>query len=250
MANGPSDYRSRVFRRYFDTLSTELGFAGPDSPGVPDAVFRSYFLPLIPADRGARILDVGCGRGHLLDFLKRSGYRDLQGVDLSPQMVECSRRLGVPAEQSEATAFLSAHPARFDCVLALDVLEHLFKDELFALMDAVFSALRPGGCFIAHTVNADGLAWGRMRYIDITHEQSFTRYSLGQLFTVTGFSGQEFRPVEPVGSGPRVLARRLIGKGVRLAASLVHHAESGSGILNNDHIVTSSFIAKAVKAAA
>ena len=248
--SGSDGYRSRIFHRYFDTLSEELGLHGPESPGILDPDFRVNYLPLMPVDPDCRILDIGCGRGMILDFLKRSGYRDCRGIDFSPQMVELARGRGVDAELAEAAAYLRAHPNSFDCILALDVLEHMFKGELLDFMDAVFGALRPGGCFIAHTVNADGFMWGRMRYIDITHELAFTRYSLGQLFLVAGFSGRQFLPVVPAGSGARIYLRKLILKGMRLAVGIAHHAETGSGILNNDYIVTSSLIAKATKASA
>jgi 2-polyprenyl-3-methyl-5-hydroxy-6-metoxy-1,4-benzoquinol methylase len=243
------DYRNRIFPRYLDTCAAELGCSAPfDAAKDYDPGLREQCLPLLPTDRAARILDIGCGRGYLLAFLKKSGYLNCRGIDLSPQMVEQSRAKGVEAEEADAVGYLRAHPGQFDCVLSFDLLEHLHKDELFQFMDLIHAALKPGGCFVAHTVNADGWTWGRMRYIDMTHEMAFTRYSLSQLFTACGFLRSEFYPCEPVVTGFRSLIRKIIWRAFRLVVNILHHAETGSGILRNDHILTSSLMAKAVKA--
>src|ERR1700693_2081350 len=36
--------------------------------------YRAELLPLLPADKSARILDVGCGFGHLIRFCAEHGY--------------------------------------------------------------------------------------------------------------------------------------------------------------------------------
>jgi len=248
----PADYRERIFGSYLDTLSKDLEMdvlaeskTDPDNP-----VYVRRYLPHMPADKEARILDIGCGLGDLLIFLQDRGYRRACGIDRSPQMVEWARRRGARAvEQGDMFERLRGARGEFDCILAMDVLEHLRKDELVLLMDAVHEALRPGGCFLAHTVNADGFSWGRMRYIDLTHEIAFTRYSLSQLFTIAGFRESFYYPMEPAAPGLRGLLRTAGWKGIRLAAGLWYHVETGSGILHNSHIVTPTLLAKAVRSA-
>ncbi|KAJ1959147.1 Protein-lysine N-methyltransferase efm4 [Dipsacomyces acuminosporus] len=44
-------------------------------------------------DTGARILDVGCGNGHLLLGLADDGYTNLTGTDYSPQAIELAKRI-------------------------------------------------------------------------------------------------------------------------------------------------------------
>lgn len=243
------NYRERIFRNYLDSCSHELGLRpGADCSAVYHPAYRSHYLPLLPRDKDARILDIGCGMGNLLSFLKQQGYRRCSGIDRSPQMVQVARGRGNEVEEAEALNYLHARPNAFDCVIAMDVLEHLHKDELMEWMDAIFAALKPGGYFLAHTINADGISWGRMRYIDLTHETAFTRYSLAKLFTVAGFARCEFYPVEPIGPGLRGLIRKALWKLFRLAAGVWYHVEMGSGIIRNDHILTASLLAKTVKA--
>lgn len=239
-------YRERIFKDYQDTIAPELEM-GTTEPGFHHEGYRERYLPHLPADKGARIVDIGCGHGDLVAFFLKEGYSKAAGVDSSPQMVKLAKDKGLLVEQNEAVAYLRAHAGQLDCVTAMDVLEHMHKDELIEFMDAVRAALKPGGVFLAHTVNADGLSWGRMRYIDLTHETAFTRYSLSQLFTVTGFTKFEFYATPPLRSAPRACFKRMIWKIYRLVASLYYHAEMGSGICHNDHILSASIVAKAVK---
>lgn len=241
-------YRARVFEHYHKTAPQELQNGRSSDPSVYERGFRLRYLPLLPSDKNARILDLGCGLGLLLAFLRKEGYLRCVGIDGSPEMAQLARNnSGVPIEQAEAVSYLRAHPGEFDAVMAMDVLEHMYKDELIDCMDAVRLALKPGGCFLAHTTNTDGLLWGRMRYIDFTHETGFTRYSLSQLFTVTGFVEHEFYPDEPLGTGLRGLACKALWAAYKLALGVFYSMEGGSGIRRNDHIFSSSVIAKTRK---
>ena len=73
---------------------------GPTAQGVDwkDAAGHRQrhrqFLRLLEGDRDASILDLGCGYGDFLAFLRESGYRGRYiGVDVAPSMVEAARRL-------------------------------------------------------------------------------------------------------------------------------------------------------------
>ena len=241
-------YRQRIFQEYQSSIARELTLTSPADPVAAfGPIYRAHFLPHIPASKDACILDVGCGTGSLLAWLQQEGYRHVQGVDRSPQMVRLARERQVQVEQADALEYLRAHPASFDVLLCMDVLEHFFKDEAVEFLDACHAALKPGGVFVAHTLNADGIAGGRLRHIDFTHENAFTRYSLAQILTVTGFEDFIFRPAGPVAQDFRSWVRCQLWRVFRLGACLYYHAETGSGILHNDHIVTGTLVVKAVK---
>jgi len=54
-------------------------------------IIRQHF----PEDRGASILDLGCGHGVFLHAARQEGYEDVRGVDRSPEQVEAAGRLGI-----------------------------------------------------------------------------------------------------------------------------------------------------------
>src|SRR5262245_30006808 len=108
----------------------------------------------------ARVLDAGCGTGHLLEALATAaaGQRRVQavGMDGEPFALEfAARRSRGPL----LCATLAAVPLRtgaFDVVFALDVLEHLADDRRAAAELA--RVLAPGGVLVA-TVPAWPALW-------------------------------------------------------------------------------------------
>ncbi len=245
--SAPDDYRRRLYQDYAASVDPALRGASLPALDANDPVFARDYAPFLPADERARILDAGCGRGHLLSYLTRAGYTNAVGVDRSPASVAAARAAGFSALEGDAVAHMDAHPGEYDAIVAVDVLEHLRKDEVLQFLDAAFKALKPGGVFLAQTVNAEALFAARMLDIDFTHETAFTRHSLRQVLTAAGFADAEFKEIGPVGRGPRALLRRLLWTLIRLKLSVLLHAETGSGILRNDHLFTQLFLAKARK---
>src|SRR5204863_5743175 len=113
--------------------------------------------------------------------------------------------------RGDAAAWLEPQRDRFDCILALDVLEHLQTDALVGLAHAARAALRPGGRLIVHVPNA--LApLSPLRYADLTHVRAFTVGSLTQLFRAADLVPLGFRETAPYARGPAGTLRRLVWK--------------------------------------
>ncbi|MDA8291661.1 MAG: class I SAM-dependent methyltransferase [Actinomycetota bacterium] len=103
---------------------------------------------------GARVLDVGCSTGLILGALARLGFRELAGVDPSPESVaRACLRPGVRAVVG-TFATLSDDLADLDCVLATGVLEHLW-DPLSAV-EALRERVAPGGVVYLEVPDAAG----------------------------------------------------------------------------------------------
>ena len=71
---------------------------------------------MIPA--GARVLDVGCGDGALLEYLVRTKNVDGRGIELSQQNVNACVARGLAVVQGDADTDLGEYPAQvFDFVI-------------------------------------------------------------------------------------------------------------------------------------
>jgi 2-polyprenyl-3-methyl-5-hydroxy-6-metoxy-1,4-benzoquinol methylase len=204
-------------------------------------VFRGYFGHVLPRNRAAKILDLGCGFGGLLYFLRREGYRNTVGVDISPEQVETARRLDVGTVHLEdVRTFVERHAADFDCITALDLVEHLPKPDVPALLDAIHRALRPGGVFVMQAPNGASPFGGAVRWGDFGHEFALTRESASQLLMMSGFEDISVSETAPVAHGVVSAARRLLWSGLRslLAAYLLVETGSFRG-----HVLTQNLIA-------
>ena len=244
------DHRERVYRHYRDVTGA---LARVDAEGpvrrVPHHLRRLVRLHF-PEDRGARVLDLGCGPGDLLAVAGEAGYGNLMGIDGSPSQVAAAQRRGVAdVRQGDILDTLdSLEPASFDVVVTYDVIEHLTMPELLRVVDGVARILRPGGRWIIHAPNGEGLFGMRMRYGDITHEMAFTRGSLGQLLGASGFTGVACFEDRPVPHGLKSAVRLVLWHGIRALLRLALAVESGE--TDRGAIFTQNLLAVAHKARA
>ncbi len=98
-------------------------------------------LEKLPAD--AKIADLGCGEGILVEELRDQG-RDAIGIDLNYESE------AVIKDDITQTRFDSES---FDAILCLDVLEHLQFDDQVKALSEIYRLLRPGGRLIATLPN-------------------------------------------------------------------------------------------------
>jgi len=88
-------------------------------------------------DPGARVLDVGCGDGALLDYLVREKQVDGRGLEISQQGVNASIAKGLFVMQGDADNDLNEYPdASFDYVVLSKTLQavHRPRDVLVNLL--------------------------------------------------------------------------------------------------------------------
>ena len=102
------------------------------------------YLPLLRAH--APVLEMGCGRGELLDLLREAGV-PARGVDIDPSMVRRSREKVLEVTEGDALGYLVKEPdASAGAVFSAQLVEHLrtgaLEDDLLAVPDYALVAVR------------------------------------------------------------------------------------------------------------
>lgn len=116
------------------------------------------------------VLDIGCGRGEFLDLLRSEGI-EARGIDTDAGMVKRCQAQGLPAEQADANDYLeNLRDAALGAIFCAQVIEHLPVGELRRLLALSVRKLRPGGVFIAETVNPHSPPALKTFWVDLTHK--------------------------------------------------------------------------------
>ena len=158
---------------------------------------QQVLAPHLPADRSAPILDVGCGRGYVLEDLAALGYTALSGIDRDTGQVAFARAQKLDVVRVEDTPrYLADRPGAYGTILLLDVLEHLPREAQPGLLRSIAGSLRPGGRLICTVPNAASAISSFWLYNDYTHQWSFTADSLGYLLEECGFSAVRLSGIE------------------------------------------------------
>ena len=125
----------------------------------------------------ARIFDFGCGSGYTTGFLQKLGF-DVSGADISEEAIEFGKSRGIKnLITASKEGELEFPEGSFDCVLTLDVLEHI-KDDVGAIK-SIEKSLKPGGIAII-TVPAYMWLWGVQDEVS----NHYRRYNMKNLLKV------------------------------------------------------------------
>ena len=223
-------YRQRIYDAYVTGRSDALA---PESiaglaPRLP--YLRWLVRTCMPPNRDAAILDIGCGHGAISYALQQAGYHHVRGVDGSAEQVQAAARLGIHgvAQGDLMQTLREFADASLDVVVAFDVIEHFTKAELIPLVDEVQRVLKPGGRWVIHAPNGESPFGNRVRFGDYTHEQAFTRTSLGQLPVASGFARVEAYEDRPIAHGFASTMRAACWRLIRVALLFYIAVETGS----------------------
>jgi SAM-dependent methyltransferase len=196
--------------------------------------------PHVPSDLSINVLDVGCGFGFALRAVRKLGFTNVAGIEISAQQAAVASAAGFAVEVTEDTeGFLKSRPASYGFIMLMDVLEHIPVEKQIDLLKAIHNALIPGGRLFVSVPNANAMLASRWRYNDFTHYSSFTEHSLDFVMKNAGFSGVWIDDTKGIGRLPlsfwRRSSRPRIRKWlVRWAWLQVHKAELSW--MNIDHI--------------
>lgn len=161
------------------------------------------YLPLFVS--ASDVIDVGCGRGELLDLLGQQGIT-ARGVDGNYAMVQVCRERGLHVEQGDALAFLERQKdGALGGLAAIQVVEHFEPQYLLRFLEVAQHKLRPGAPLVLETINpACWLAFFECYLRDVTHRQALHPDTLRYLVQASGFGHVDVRYRQPLGDADRL----------------------------------------------
>lgn len=222
-----SDFRQTLYDRYVSTFKTQQYQL--DTQWLASYIrWCSYkYTPLLKVvDRNLPVLDLGCGPGYTLTYLKQAGFQYVSGIDISAEQIAIARQAKLDVQVGDAFSFLAQKQGEYGAILALDFIEHFTKDELLKLLPLIYQALRPDGVLLLQTVNGRGLFPNQIIYDDLTHMTILTPESLENLLNLHGFIHPVFVESGPVPSSLKGRVRLMLWSGIKLIANLIRMIET------------------------
>lgn len=178
---------------------------------------RSYdriYGRFLPESQDSQILDIGCGTGIFLYYLKHSGYKNYYGIDISKENIEFVREnITGKCEYVDMFEYLSGKENWFDMIVMNDVLEHVAKEKAIRLVELVYKSLKIKGLVLIRVPNMENPVAVYQRWADFTHSVSFTGHSLKMVLRLGGFRDIAVYPTAVFGK--RSLLERTVGSIVR-----------------------------------
>lgn len=191
------------------TVHTAVYYTPENEGAATVAEAEKYFLSQLQKFKSSgKLLDVGCGRGKWMHYIREHTRFQVEGVEPSEEAAAYARNaFDLPVITGDLNS-ASFPESSFDIVYIRHVLEHITEPRTF--LAEIRRILKPGGICVVHVPNDASItnAMKRILYrIGFTgefgslfyplHVTGFTPYSLNTLFRNDGF---------------RLLAQRTISK--------------------------------------
>ena len=182
------DYVRTVFDQFADSFDENLSALGYRAPNL----LADALLERCGSEPRGAILDAGCGTGLCGPLLRACATR-LDGVDLSPGMIEKARQRGVYDELStaELCAFMRSRSARYDVVMCADTL--VYFGALGEALSAARACLRNGGVFAFTLERLDTQPPTLSFHLEPHGRYSHAEWYVRDVLTAAGFSAISIR---------------------------------------------------------
>lgn len=186
---------------------------------VDASLYTNYKLPryLTPYfqenEKSIKTLDIGCGLGQALNFLKNKEFTNLFGIDINDESIDICKKNGLSVEKiTDIREFAINYSGdKFERIIMSHVLEHIDKDLIIdTLIHIKKYLLKDGGIFLLMVPNAQSYTGAYWRYEDFTHTILFTAGSSYYVLKSAGFKTIEF--IDPDGTKHMSPVKRMIIK--------------------------------------
>jgi SAM-dependent methyltransferase len=234
----------------------ETGAYGGGAPRLSRAAlpvlrrFDARRLSVLGAPVGARVLDVGAGRGRFVLSARAAGY-DAFGIEPSERGVVAATAAGAPVEQSSVEDAAIA-PGSVDAATVWHVLEHL--DDPGLALRHVRGWLRPGGMLLVGVPNLG--SWqarvGGERWYHLDVPRHRVHFTVGGVWALLARSG--FEPVRTehllLEHNPFGMWQSIVNRFTRTPSYLYNLLKRNAPVRSGDALVTAAALPLAPVAAA
>jgi 2-polyprenyl-3-methyl-5-hydroxy-6-metoxy-1,4-benzoquinol methylase len=170
-----------------------------------EELIRSRQEVYLPHFEGCEnILDIGCGRGELLELLEEN-FISAHGVDLDRDNVLSCQERDLNVIQADAFQHLLEVPqSSLGGVFIGQVVEHMDNQQLLNLCNLCYRALRPGAMCIIETINPHCVYAHQWYWLDPSHVRLVPPDLLKMDLEICGFEDCETLFLSPVSEEERM----------------------------------------------
>ncbi|TXJ14876.1 methyltransferase domain-containing protein [Brachyspira aalborgi] len=174
------------YDKYYSTTQKYLYMYSDKHGGVSEEEAKKYNKQIDRIEKyvnkDANILEIGCGKGGLLMNLKKRGFNNLCGLDVS------SFEKNILIESNIdyiSSSFFDMHKIdkKFDCIISSEVIEHIY--DLKSLVNNIYNILNDNGIIYIDVPNSSEYSSHFIKpfhYFDIEHINHFDINSISNLF--------------------------------------------------------------------
>jgi 2-polyprenyl-3-methyl-5-hydroxy-6-metoxy-1,4-benzoquinol methylase len=152
--------------------------------------FKKNYLKHMPKKKNAKILEIACGMGHFLYFLKKNGYKNIEAIDLDPTHVNQCKALGfnmvVVADMYDYINQLE--DSSYDLIVMNDLVEHIPRKDIISFLSTLRMKLRDNGAVIVKTMNCNNIYGISGYFADFTHVMGYTPERMKHVSMLASFS--------------------------------------------------------------
>lgn len=179
-------WTQKDYDKYYSTTQKYLYMYSDKHGGVSEEEAKKYNKQIDRIEKyvnkDANILEIGCGKGGLLMNLKKRGFNNLCGLDVS------SFHKNILIENNIdyiSSSFFDIHKIdkKFDCIISSEVIEHIY--DLKSLVNNIYNILNDNGIIYIDVPNSSEYSSHFIKpfhYFDIEHINHFDINSISNLF--------------------------------------------------------------------
>ena len=171
--------------------------------------YRDY----LSGHKDKKVLDIGCGDGGFLLFLKEQGFSDVYGVDNDKDQIAACRERGLREVEAidDLGKYLKTKQSVYGIIMMKQVMYYFSDEELPRYLASIRSALTEDGTLIVEVFNGAPLTGHYIKDKDYKVKRVFTENSVRAALEDSGFMVV------------RLCGNRYAGRGIKMLAWVIAH---------------------------